>query len=599
MAQLNDATAHPAAAVTTAPASPPRTAAQLRAIAWLRWRVLANSFRRKGGAGELIARILVLPLFAAFALLPTGAAGFFAYTLTRQDRIDALSWILWGAFALTQMLNINLGQPGTAFDPVELIRFPMPLARWVLIRLCFGLLSPGNIIVSLISVAVVAGVAAASPRLLMPALFALMIFGLTNILFTRVIFAWVDRWLSTRRAHEVFTAFLFLLSLGVQALNARYNPGLNPGFGGAHAGRAPTDNARFLIALAHHTRPVTRWLPPDLTADALQSIAHGRLQDYFFRTLLCAGFGALFLAIYTLRMRTEFGGENLSDAANLTRPARKRAAQPSIAPFPTAPQPTTLQPIAPLAAAARRNFPGSWFPPTFAPLLGKELLTLRRNTGLFYGLVAPAVMVFLFAGRITSRHDGHWVLLVAVAYALLSVAPLGYNAFGLEGTGAQLYFMAPVALREVFLAKNVFSLLLALAEAGLITLILSYVSGRPHSLDCLFVLIWAIGTLLISMTVGNRRSLAAPRKVNPGRTMNKAQSPLSTYISLGIMIGCAALGFGAELLSVYLDKLWIGPVLMLAFAAGSAVLYDAGLNGIEAYALEHRDTLFEELGKKI
>lgn len=572
---------------TSSTPAPPGTLQQLRAVAWLRWRILANGFRRKGGAGELIARIVVLPLFAAFAMLPTLAAGFFAYTFTRQSRLDHISWILWAAFALTQVLNLNLGQPGTTFDPVELIRFPLPLARWVLIRLCFGLLSPGNIVIALISAAVVAGITIAAPRLFLPSLVALVIFGLTNILFTRMIFAWVDRWLSTRRAREVFTGFLFLISLAIQGLNARYNPGFS---GNRH--HASTPNAGFLLLLARRADPVTRWLPPGLAGESLTAAARTRPGEFLSYTLLSAAFGALFLWVYTLRMRTEFRGENLSDAANLTQSPRKLADQPQSRP-PATPR------THPATRPARSVHSSTWYPPTLEPLLAKELLTLRRNTGLFYGLVAPAVMVFLFAGRMSSHGDSHWVLLVAVAYALLGVAPLGYNSLGLEGTGAQFYFMAPVPLREVFFAKNIFALLVALAEAVLVTVILTYIGVRPSLLDCCLVLFWAVGTLLVSMTAGNRRSLAAPRKVNPGRTMSKAQSPLSTYISLGIMLGCAALGLGSQLLSVFLDKAWIGPVLMLAFAAGAAVLYDNGLKNIEAYALEHRDTLFEELGKKI
>ena len=110
---------------------------QLTAIAWLRWRILANGFRRKGGAGELIARILLFPLFAALALVPTGIAGVLAWYFTNTGQLPSVVWILWGALLLTQLLNVNLGQPGTTFDPLELIRFPMPLRRFVLVRLCF------------------------------------------------------------------------------------------------------------------------------------------------------------------------------------------------------------------------------------------------------------------------------------------------------------------------------------------------------------------------------------------------------------------------------------------------------------------------------
>ncbi len=563
----------------------PTAAQQLRAIAWLRWRILANGFRRKGGAGELIVRIFVLPIFAAFALLPTAAAGFLAYEFTHDGQFERLGWVLWGAFALSQVLNLNLGQPGTTFDPIELIRFPMPLGRWVLVRLCFGLLGPANMIISLISLAMIFGITLASPRLFIPALLALLVFGLTNILFTRMIFAWVDRWLSTRRAREVFTGFIFALSLGFQAVNARFNPG----FAHNRHRRAPGAGIVLVQTLAHRAHPVSIWLPPGLTARALGAAAQGDAVAFVTRTALCAAFAAFFLWIYTLRMRTEFRGENLSDAANLTRPAAGQTTSPT--------GNTVLYPAV-AAQVPTRTAASTWFPATLTPLLGKELLTLRRNTGLFYGLIAPAVMVFLFVGRASSRSGSHWVLLAAVAYALLGVAPMGFNSLGMEGTGAQFYFMAPVPLREVFFAKNIFNLLIAFAEVLLVTAITAYVAGRPSWTDCAMVMLWSLGTLLLIMTAGNRRSLAAPRKVNPGRTLKKAQSPLSTYLSIGIMLGCVALGLGSELLAVFLGKLWIGPLLMLAFAAASAVVYDGGLKGIEAYALEHRDTLFEELGKK-
>jgi hypothetical protein len=38
------------------------------------------------------------------------------------------------------------------------------------------------------------------------AFLALLVFAAANVLFNRMLFAWVDRWLSTRRAREIFTA---------------------------------------------------------------------------------------------------------------------------------------------------------------------------------------------------------------------------------------------------------------------------------------------------------------------------------------------------------------------------------------------------------
>ena len=175
---------------------------------------------------------------------------------------------------------------------------------------------------------------------------------------------------------------------------------------------------------------------------------------------------------------------------------------------------------------------------------------------------------------------------------------MSYNSFGYEGTGAQLYFFAPLRLQEVFLAKNIFGLLLAALEIAFVMGITAFVAGRPHALDCVFALLWAAGTVLVNTTVGNLRSVSAPKSVNPGRTLKKAQSAVSGYIAIGILLGCGAFGFGCELLSLYLQMPWLGIVLMAAFAAAGAVVYVAGLRGIEAYALDRRDTLFEELGKK-
>ncbi len=566
-------------------------AEQLRAIAWLRWRIVANGFRRKGGAGELIARILLFPLFAALALLPTGTAGMLAWYFAHGGQLGRVVWILWGAVALTQLLNINLGQPGTTFDPVELIRFPLPLRRFVLVRLCFGLLSPSNLIVSLVSLAVVIGLSIARPPLLVPAAIAMLVFALVNVLFTRMIFAWVDRWLSTRRAREIFTAFIFVFSLGIQYANVRFNPGFQH-HRHRHTqvyGQSPQGSLGPLQTVVHKAHPFVAWLPPELTAGAILAANRQQYASWMGETIACAGFAVLFLAIYSLRMRNEFRGENLSDAA-FAMSSAKVAAAPLSAAHPA------LHPIPAVTALPRRS---GLLPATLAPLLGKELLVLRRNVGLFYGLVAPAVMVFLFAGRLSSRSGSHWVLLGAVAYALLGISPMSYNSFGMEGTGAQFYFFAPVSLREVFFAKNVFALILAFVEVVIVVAITSYVAGRPSLADCFFALLWAIGTLLLNTALGNLRSVSAPKKVNPGRTLNKAQSAVSGYIAVGILAGCVALGFGCELLALYLHREWVGIGLMAGFAAAGVVIYAQGLNGIEAYALERRDTLFEELGKKI
>ncbi len=59
-----------------------------------------------------------------------------------------------------------------------------------------------------------------------------------------------------------------------------------------------------------------------------------------------------------------------------------------------------------------------------------------------------------------------------------------------------------------------------------------------------------------------------------------------------------ALGAGFQFLGVYLHRSWISLGLVFLFAVGALLMYGQGLRGIEVYAMDRREELFEELGKK-
>ncbi len=567
-----------------APASTSLGRSQFLAIAWLRWRILANSFRRKGGKAELVGRILLLPLLAALAILPTLLAGFFAWAAAQRGTFDEINLVFWGTFVLAQVLNINLGQPGTTFDPIELIRFPMAQRNYVLVRLTFGLLSPANVIVTLMSAAIFVGVTISRPHLWPWTLAITTSFALANVLFSRMIFAWVDRWLSTRRAREVFTGLIFAGSLGIQYLNVTFNPGFNHG-----RPRPRPQSFQTIQALARQAHPWLSVLPPELAGSGMRAAVFGRYALSLGNAAVILLYAGIFLMIYTLRMRAEYRGENLSDQANAVSRTPARSASPA----------ATLSASPVFSPAAPSSAPGRTFlPPSLGPLLQKEILTLRRNTGLLYGVIAPTVMVFLFAGRLSLRGGSHWLLLLAASYAMLGLAPMSYNSFGLEGAGAQFYFMAPVPLRDVLFAKNVMHFLLAAFELIVVISIVAYVAGRPHLADVLFVVLWAVATLLLNTVLGNLRSISAPKKINPGRSINRTQSQVSAWIAIGTLAGSAAIGAALQFLALLLHLRWLALALVAVFAVGALVAYEQSLRGIEAYALNRRETLFEELGKK-
>ena len=552
------------------------TAAQARAqygaIARLRWRILVNQFKKKGGAGELVGSILVYLVFGAFAFGMMAFAGAMSYFAASSGHLDRLDLVLWGVFALCQLANIQLGQPGTVFDPTQLIRFPLRMGNYVAIRLFFGLLAPANILVGLLSFAVVAGVAVAVPSLWFYALVGLTVFAVVNALFTRMMFAWIDRWLSTRRAREIFTALIFVGSMGIQWANFTFN----------HLGsRVPMRGVNNSVSFYHRAEPFLGVLPPGLIGRAMVAASQGRVLGYVGFTAGCALFGAVFFAVFAWRMSVEFRGENFSDAANGVSAKAKPVAV-----------------AAPVAAAAPERAGRFALPSVVAAVVGKEILHVRRNTGIFYALIAPVVFVFLFAGRIATRGNAAWIFPAALAYSLMGIAPMSFNSFGLEGAGVQFYFMAPVRFRDVFLAKNLVSFALAFVEIAAVFGIISYVAVPPSPLMLGVAVLWAASTLLLTTTLGNRRSVTAPKKIDLGRAASKQASSLSALISLGTLVVSAAVGGGLLILAIYLHALWALLPLFLAFAAGTFWFYQQGLGTIDKFALDNREAMFEELCKK-
>ncbi|QMV19264.1 hypothetical protein GOB94_11665 [Granulicella sp. 5B5] len=560
-----------------------QTREQFAAIAWLRWRILVNGFRRKGGAGELVGRILLIPVLAGMAIGPSILVGLFAGVFTHKQQLDHIVWLLWATFSYCQLLNIQLGQPGSTFDPTELIRFPLTVRNYVYIRLCFGLLSPANVIGTLMALSIAAGIIVTAPGLWLYALAAMAVFAATNVLFSRMVFAWVDRWLATRRAREVFTAMIFIVSLGFQWANLTFNPAY--GRRGSH--HVSPAHLRMVAEWSHRVAPFLTWLPPEITTNSLLAASHAASVQFVELTLACAGYAAVFLMVFALRMQTEFRGENLSDSANaVSRKTVKTAAT-------KAPAPRELAPA--MASGHERTF---GLPPVVMAQLGKELLYVRRNTGILYGLIAPVFLVLIFASRFAGRGgSASWVFPAAVAYTLLAVGTYSYNSFGLEGTGVQFYYLAPVRMSEVLLGKNLLNFLLAGVEVVATFAIIVYSAGLPRMSYALSTVLWAGGTMLLTTLVGNRRSITAPKKIAFGKVGRNQVSQLSALIGMGILFGSALLAAVPVGLAVYLKVDWFLVPIFAVFAGLAVFFYARSLRSLDRFALEHREELFTELCK--
>lgn len=556
-----------------------QTRAQFRAIADLRWRIFRNSLRRKGGMGEVVATVLTILVFFAIIILPTLGVGFLAGLFVHKGHFQYIVILLWAIFVLSQVTSIQLGQAGTTFDPTQLIRFPLNFRGYAAIRVFFGLLSPANAVSTVMSLTMAIGMTVAEPRIWFYAFVTMGAYAIANIFFTRMLFIWVDRWLSTRRAREVFTALIFTFGMGAQYLNFTFNLNRN------HGHITPANAARLASAthVYHRSEPIVALLPPGLTANSIIAAHAGHTAIFAAEVLGVLAFAVLFFVIFATRLYKEFRGENLSDVANAVAktPARKHAAA-AIA--------TTA--IAPDAAALRFSPPS-----TIAAVLGKEFLTMRRNTGIFYALVAPLIMVVLFANLKAGNVSADVLFASAVAYTLMGVAPLAYNSLGLEAAGIQFFFLAPVKMRDVFIAKNLMNVGLAVVEIVAVFCAITFIGKPPSVTVALSVVLWATFTMFLSLAIGNRRSVTSPKKVDIARVAKNQTSQLNAFISIGVMLASAGAGAGIYATAHFLHKPWIMPPAALALAVIGFFVYTYSLGTMDQLLADHRDTLSETLCK--
>ncbi len=547
---------------------------QFGAVAYLRWRLFVNAFRRKEGAAELAARLIVYPVGLVFLLGPMAGAGFGSYAAIDNQRPDLMAVVFWAIFVLQILVSVNLSPAAQSFDPETLIRFPLSFPRYLTIRLFLGLLSPSTIAGSCSLFTAALGASIAQPALAPIVFSAAFALALNNMFFVRMIFAWIDRWLSTRRARELFTGVVILFGIGIQYLNVTFN---NIGHRSSRAAQA----AKVAAAgrYYHRFEPVFKVLPPGLAGDAVLKQSHHATWVALGEIGGILGFAALFLGIFAARMRREFAGENLSEARVTPRKAvAARAGTVKVG-----------------ARTEEENHFG--LSPFIAASLQKESIYLRRNISQFYGFLAPLAMVLIFAGRTGSFGRTGFIFPSAVAYSFLGIAALAYNVLGVDASGIQSYLLAPIRMRDVFLAKNLLGFGLSAIQLGLVYAVVVFTSGRPPLLLTIATIFWLLFATFTNAAIGNIRSITTPKKMDPNKVTRRQASQLSALMSLGIMLTASALGAGLLLLGQRLDLPWL-PIPVLLVCAGVAFgFYVRGLERIDGLVFRHRETLIEELSK--
>jgi len=538
--------------------------AQLTAIAALRWRMFVNGLRTKRGKMELVSRILITAAFALGGLGGFTAATGFAWYFVSQNKAEYLATLFWPIFFFWQVFPVM----ATAFtnnpDSSELLRFPLNYSSYFLIRLAYGFFDPASALGCLGLFGILLGASFARPILFPWTLLVVLTFALFNLVLMLTVFAWLERWLAQRRTREIMGVLFVLVMLSFQLIGPmmeRLEKKPRPELGNA---------TRIMVQ-------VQAVLPPGLAADAIAQVTHSHylvgVSSLFFLAALTAAIGSLL----HLRLRAQFRGENLSEAA----------ARPVVA------QPQGLQ--------VGWNLSG--FSQPVAAVFEKEVRYLARSGPMLLTLVMPLFMLVIFRlGPANSLRHSNFLGRTpdmafpgAVAYALLVLTNLVFNSFGGDAAGVQFFYASPVGFRQIMLGKNLTHASILLTNTALAWVAVSYFYGTPHLAVTIATVAGLLFAVPLNFAAGNLLSIYSPKKRDFATFGRQNASHTTVLASLGLQIVIVGIGVAAFFLAHLYKNPWIAVLLFLALAAISIPIYMIVLRRIDGFAIQRRETLLAEL----
>ncbi|MGH9591360.1 MAG: hypothetical protein ACRD25_13255, partial [Terracidiphilus sp.] len=528
--------------------------------------------RTTRGAFEAVAGGLNYVLYAFLGLGVMAGLGVGAYAMVSKGHFVLLPILFWAVFLMWQTMPLVMATFQQQFDLKDLLRFPLGFGSFFLLHAIFGLIDATTLLGCLGSFGIWAGITIANPRLFAWAAAALVVFGFFNVLLSRAIFIWLDRWLAKRKTREIVSMLFVAALLSLQFLN----PAVRGHRRHAHPTPQARAQARRELVIADAAQ---RWLPPGLAETAIGGGARGMPARAMGSLGLMALWTAACALLMGVRLRAVHRGELLADtpgpAAREKRPRAK------------------IQ-----AASAGGASTGGRSP--MAAIIEKDMRTVVRSLPLIYALGAPLVMVVIFASLMRGdpvRGGFPLGLPICIAYALLGFTQLIYNNLGAEGMGIQLLLYSPTPMRTILLAKNLFHASLFCVIALLAGALAIFRLGTPGPAWIAITAAWLFFALPAHLAAGNLFSLNMPHKLNLGRIGRQRGGHASAL--LGMLVQAGILGVGAAVagLCTLAGSLWLAAPILLTLALPAYLGWMRGLAKADSIAMRRRDELITALAK--
>lgn len=529
---------------------------QYYAVAEMRWEMLLNSLRSRRGSFELLARIAMQVFFGLIGLAIGLGLGFAAWQIAAHGALRMLAALLWPVLAAWQFIPITIASFQENADLSILLRFPVTFPSYFSFYILFGLFDIGSLVGGIALLGIWIGVSIAQPAIFPWITLAVALFAIFNVLLTRMIFSWIDRWLAQRKTREVFGVVFLFAMLALQV----FNPAL-------HQSTSHQVSRAAMLRTLRTVDHMQSFLPPGLAARAINSAHAGKPLAAGAALLLLAAFAAAAGSLLSIRLRAEYRGENLGQAP-----------------------PRALKPSRP---ADRRSVMDGRGP--VAAVIEKELRYLMRSGVMLYGFLAPLIIVFLFSGGSHNTLAGEFALPAGIAYSFLGLTRFIYNNLGGEGAGIQLYFLSPTAFRKIILAKNLMHTMIFLAELALVCLILTLRMGMPNPRILAATLCWLLFAVPAQLGIGNVLSITMAYRMNmtrmsrePGAAGNGLLSVFVQFLIFGIgalvYIALARAGHAA-----------LTPAALVLLALGSIFLWLQTLSSAGRMAELRKESLISTL----
>jgi ABC-2 type transport system permease protein len=542
---------------------------QFGAIARLRWNIFSHSLRTVRGRLEMVAWIFIGFGYSVFGVGGTIGLGFLAWYTVSHNQEQWLAIPFWLIFLFWQLFPVMATAFTENFDASNFLRFPLSYRTYFMIRMAYGALDPITIIgfAWLAGMALGAGVAA--PRLFFWFAIVAAMFAALNVLLARTIFSWIERWLARRRSRELFGILVFFLIVSLQFISPLMQ---------AYFRRYGHARQSAIVTFAKHLLVAQGFLPPGLTSKALTLAMRHEFLWALGALLLLVAYAAAFLALLNIRLRAQYNGENLSEAA------------------------------APAAAgASRQSKEVGWslrgLSGPVAAIFEKEFHYLLRSGPTLFTLAAPVVILLVlrfgaanaFRGGGFFQQHADFAFPLGAAYLMMILTNMMYNSFGADGTGVQLFFMAPVRFRDVLLAKNLALGAILMLELVVVWLATSLMFRLPTFGMTVATLAGALFAALVNIIPGNLLSLYAPKKVDLAVFGRQRTSGTTGLVSLAVQ----AVGLGISgpvfFVAYHYKSIWLAALLLSLLAAAALRGYTYALGRVDSVAIRRRETLTAEL----